>query len=85
MEILMGYGVGPQKERILQYYWDLLSMVFRVGRYYGTHFKRNQGVTQGDPLSPTNFNMVVEVVIIHWFTVMAGEEAGTYGFGQAVQ
>ena len=30
MEILIGYWVGPWMDRILQYYWDHLSMVYRV-------------------------------------------------------
>ena len=29
-----------------------------------------QGVTQGEPLSPTIFNAVVNVVVRHWVTVM---------------
>ena len=28
------------------------------------------GVTQGDPLSPTIFNVVVDVVVCHWVSVM---------------
>ena len=35
------------------------------GGYYGTGFKGARGVTQGDPLSPTIFNMVVDVVVCH--------------------
>ena len=72
MEIIVGYGVGPQTERILHYYWDHISMVARVGHYYGTLFKGHRGVTQGDPLSPTIFNMMVEAVICHWVTLVEG-------------
>ena len=40
----------------------------------------NSGVTQGYPLSPTIFNVVVDAVVRHWFT-LAVEEAETRGGG----
>ena len=57
----------------------------RVGCYYITPFKVHQGVTQGGPLPPTIFNVVVDTVICHWVMLVAGEEAGLGGFGLAVQ
>ena len=53
-------------------------MVPRAGGYYGTGFKGGRGVTQGDPLSPTIFNVVVDAVVRHWFT-LAATEAETRG------
>ena len=41
-------------------------MVKRAGGYYGEHLRGERGVTQGDPLSPTIFNMVVDTVVPHW-------------------
>ena len=38
-------------------------MVARAGGYYGTAFKGARGVTHGDPLSPTIFNVVVDAVV----------------------
>ena len=55
-------------------------MVARAGGYYGTGFKGERGVTQGDPLSPTIFNVVVDVVVRHWVT-LAVEEEETRGIG----
>ena len=49
-------------------------MVARAGGYYGEAFKGARGVTQGDPLSPTIFNVVIDVVVRHWLA-MALEEA----------
>ena len=43
-------------------------MVARAGGYYGTAFKGKRGVTQGDPLSPTIFNVVVDAAVRHWVT-----------------
>ena len=38
-------------------------------------------MTQGDPLSPTIFNVVVDAVVSHWVTVMVegSEERGVRG------
>ena len=44
-----------------------------------------QGVTQGDPISPTIFNMVIGAVLRHWIMVVVEEEAGPDGFGRAVR
>ena len=56
-------------------------MVARVGSYYGTTFQGAHGVTQGDPLSPTIFNVVAAAVARHYVTVMVegAEERGKRG------
>ena len=48
-------------------------MVARAGSYYGKGFKGEQGVTQGDPLSPTIFNVVVDAVVRHWLQLATQE------------
>ena len=68
LEILEGYGVGPQSRRLLQTYWRRLAMVARAGVYYGTALQGARGVTQGDPLFPTIFNVVVDAVVRHLLT-----------------
>ena len=45
-------------------------MVTRVGGYYGTAYQGAQGGTQGDPLPPTIFNLVVDEVVRHWVKMM---------------
>ena len=66
LEILEGYGVSPKARRLLTSYWHRLTMVARAGVSYGTAFEGERGVTQGDPLSPTIFNVVVDAVVRHW-------------------
>ena len=66
LEILEGYGVGTNSRRLLTKYWRRLTMVARAGGYYETSFRGERGMTQGDLLSPTIFNVVVDAVIRHW-------------------
>ena len=54
-------------------YWESSTNVARAGRYYGTEFKGERGVTQGDPLSPTIFNVVVDAVVRHWLLLATQE------------
>ena len=68
LEILEGYGVGPRARSLLRTYWEKSTMISRAGGYCRTGFKGVRGVTQGDPLSPTIFNVVVDVVVCHWVT-----------------
>ena len=55
-------------------YWDRTTIEARSGSYYGKGFKGGSGVTQGDPLSPTIYYVVVDVVVRHWLMI-AVEEA----------
>ena len=70
--------MGDRVRRLLREYWDRTTMVARAGGYYGKGFKGGTGVTQGDPLSPTIFNVVVDAVVRHWVT-LAVTEADTRG------
>ena len=63
MNILAGYGVGPRKLRILRTYWARIQMAAKVGGHYEPVFQSHRGLTQGDPLSPTIFNVAVDAVI----------------------
>ena len=70
LEILVVYGVGPRTIRHLWTYWDRLTMVARAGGYFGILFKGYRDVTQGNPLSPMLFGVVVDTAIRHWVTVV---------------
>ena len=39
----------------------------------GKGSRGERGVTQGDPLSPTIFNVVVDAVVHHWLLVATKE------------
>ena len=79
LDLLTAYGVGPRIVRLLQTYWDRLTLVAKAGGYFGCSFKGYQGVMQGYPLSPKFFNIVVDAVIRHWVTVVTPSEAVTGG------
>ena len=79
--ILEGYDVGPGARRLLQNYWRRLTMAAGAGGYYVAAFKGARGVTQGDLLPPTIFNVVVDAVVRHWLEGLqtAKEEKGATG------
>ena len=49
--------------------------------HYGTYFRGEIGATQGDLLSPTIFNVVVDAVVRHWVqgVLEESEERGELG------
>ena len=62
-------------------------MVTRAGGYCGAAFNGNRGATQEDPLSPTTFNLMVDMVVRHWLdvTVEGAEDLGQEGRHQNAQ
>ena len=70
LDILEGYDMGPRTCRLLRIYWSWMKMIARAGGYYGAVFTGDRGVTQGDLLSPTILNVVVDAVVRHWVSVM---------------
>ena len=56
-------------------------MVARSGGYFDLPFKGYRGVTQGDTLYPTLFNVVMDAVICQWVTVVEATEEGMEGLG----
>ena len=58
--------MGTRALHLLHRYWEKLKMVLRTGGYYREPFHGERGLTQGDPLLPTIFNVVVDTVVRHW-------------------
>ena len=64
MDILRGYGVGPNFIRLLKHFWETAEMVCKAGGYFGRDkFLAGRGVTQGGPVSPRIFNIMVDAVV----------------------
>ena len=63
LNLLQQYGLGPNLLGLLSTFWHKLQVVPRQGGFYGKPIKSDRGVTQGDPLSPIVFNVVVDAVV----------------------
>ena len=48
-------------------------MVCRASGYYGRRFRARRGVTQGGPLSPTIFNLMVDAVVQEWARILQAD------------
>ena len=77
LDILEGYGAGARALSLLRRYWERLKMVAQAGGYFGEPFRIERFITQGNPLSPTIFNLVVEAVVFHWEYLVAEQEVGS--------
>ena len=69
--------MGPKTIRILWTYGPHPQMAAKAGGHYRPNFQNHRGVTQGDPLLPTIFNVVIETVIQHWVTVVGVSQEGS--------
>ena len=52
--------------------------------YHGKAFWTSRGITQGDIISPTIFNIVVDAVVCYWLSQVDGEGSKITGLGQTV-
>jgi hypothetical protein len=84
LEILAGYGVGPNLPCLQEQFWNDAKMVCRAGGNYGEPFGAYRGITQGGALSSLMFNVCVDCVIREWLHQVMGDEAAREGVGDAV-
>ena len=75
LEILEKYGVGNNIVRLIKTFWDQAIMVCRASGYYGEPFKAFRGTTQGGPVSPRIFNIMVDAVVREWLRQVLGDGA----------
>ena len=84
MEILRGYGLGPNIQIILQRFWYDQVVVPKAGEFFGQSLRMERGVNQGDLVSPTIFNIVVDAVVREVRLEVFGPHEAHHGFGWAV-
>ena len=70
LDILGQYGVGQNTIRLLQRYWQSNLLVPKQSGFFGEAFRAGRGVTQGDIVSPTIFNIMVDAVLRVWHKEM---------------
>ena len=83
LEILRGYGMGPKLARILKNYWKRKRIVPKAGKCLCTSLWTGGGVTQGDPISPMIFNIVVDAVVWAVLYVFCILQEAQHGMGWA--
>ena len=83
MEILRGYGLGNNLKRLLHWYWEGLVVVPKAGKFVGQPCGMEIGVTQGNPVSPTIFNIVVDAVVRVFQLEVCDPQESHHGLGWA--
>ena len=56
-------------------------MVTKAGNYYERPFSTGRGVTQGDPVFPTLFNIIVDAVVRETLQEICGPQEAQHSFG----
>ena len=79
MEILWGYGIGPNMARLLAHQWDNQQIVPKAGRFLGKTFGTGRGVTQGNPASPMIFHIMVDAVARAVLAEVCGPQEAQHG------
>jgi hypothetical protein len=55
--------VGERIIWLLTNFWNSLTIVAKQQGYHGQPFRSERGTTQGDIVSPTIFNIIVDAVV----------------------
>ena len=62
--------MGEHMLTLLQSFWAKQLIVGRQGGYNGKPFSASRGVTQGDPVSPTIFNIMFDAIVRYWLSLV---------------
>lgn len=63
LELMENYGIGEKMRTLMANFWEKQKLVIKQGHYFSSEFRPFRGVTQGDCVSPTLFNLIVDTVV----------------------
>ena len=66
LDVLAGYGFGPNMLRVIRRVWTNASLVLRQMGYFGCPIESDRGIWQGDILSPLFLNILVDCILRLW-------------------
>jgi hypothetical protein len=78
LDILAGYGFGPNVLRFLRRNWANARVVLRQMGYFGPPIYSDRGIWQGDILSPLFLNIIVDCVLRQWYSRISPEQVGVF-------
>ena len=81
LEVLRGYGMGPNMDRLLKSYLDLQRIVPNTGKFLGKQFWMGRVVIQGDTVSTMIFKILVDVVVRAVIDVVCGLQDSQHALG----
>ena len=73
LKLLENYGLGKNIIRIIQNIWEDDVLIPKQQMYYGKPFTTQRGVKQGDIVSPTLFNIIIDAVVRHTLYQIYGD------------
>ena len=80
MDVLRGYIIGPNLQRLLQRYWCDKVVVPKARKFSGRPFSIYRGVKQGEPASLMIFNILVNAVVREVLLEVCGHQEAHHGF-----
>ena len=75
--LLKDYGMGPRCLTVLQATWGGSLLVPKKGGRYGNHIHTSRGVRQGDIISPTLFNIIIDAILRYERSMINRDQQGS--------
>ena len=78
LELLAGYGFGPNVLRFLRRVWANACLALRQMGYHGLPISSERGIWQGDILSPLFLNIIVDCILRQWHRQIGRDTVGKF-------